>query len=58
MLLVLSEGFGASGRGIDRVEINLQLAVSQSLTEALLPPATARIVPLEHVKYYVSRAPF
>jgi len=45
LLLFLSVGLGPSWRGIDRVAINFHFSVSQSWTDALPPPATARVVP-------------
>lgn len=45
LLFPLSEGLEPSGRGIDKVAISFHSAVSHSLTDALLPPATARVVP-------------
>lgn len=45
LLLLLSEGFGPSGRGTDKVATNLHVAVSHSLIDALPPPATASVVP-------------
>jgi hypothetical protein len=45
LLLFLSVGLGPSWRGIDRVSINFHFSVSQSWTDALPPPATARVVP-------------
>jgi len=45
LLPLLSVGFCPSGRGIDRVATSSHEEVSQSLTDALPPPATARIAP-------------
>lgn len=45
LLELLSVGFELSGRGIDRVATSSHEDVSQSFTDALLPPATARMVP-------------
>ena len=45
LLPLLSEGLGPSGRGIGRVATGDHVAVSQSLIDALPPPATARVDP-------------
>lgn len=45
---LLSPGFNPSGRGMDKEAISFHSAVSHSLTDALPPPATARVVPWKH----------
>lgn len=45
LLRLLSDGLKPSGRGTSREVINFHSAVSQSFTEALLPPAAASVVP-------------
>ena len=45
LLPALSVGLELSGRGMVRVSISFHVAVSQSLIDALLPPATARMEP-------------
>jgi hypothetical protein len=45
LLPLLSLGLGPSTRGIDKVATISQVEVSQRLTDALPPPATARMEP-------------